>query len=256
MRVRTEHRGPAVRPHRSAAARDDGAAGIRQRGPPRRHPAVLDDRARGARARPHLRIREGRAAPALARRDPGAVGEQRRSPIKADFLAQANNSGGGESDTVHRPSQPLSSPLPKALPGVAPIPLEDGAPRPTPPSPSERLTQRSSDFSVATEAARVAGVGAPRTRPNATANSASSRWRAGAGNPARIGAVRKAPEAQVHLGQYQGIRVRRLHARAGSRASSASATSTIRTRRAASSCTASSCSPWACIATAASRAST
>jgi protein TonB len=72
-------------------------------------------------------------------------------PDKADFIAQANNSGGGESDKAHRPSQPLSSPLPKPLPGIAPIPLEDGAPRPTPPSPTEMLTQRKSDFSVATD---------------------------------------------------------------------------------------------------------
>ena len=72
-------------------------------------------------------------------------------PDKADFVAQANNSGGGEAEQVHRPSQPLSSPLPKPLPGVAPVPLEDGAPRPTPPSPSERLTQKKSDFSVVSD---------------------------------------------------------------------------------------------------------
>ncbi|MEO5560405.1 MAG: energy transducer TonB [Dokdonella sp.] len=72
-------------------------------------------------------------------------------PDKADFIAQANNSGGGESDKAHRPSQPLSSPLPKALPGVAPIPLEDGAPRPTPPTATEVLTQRRSTHSVVTE---------------------------------------------------------------------------------------------------------
>jgi len=72
-------------------------------------------------------------------------------PDKADFIAQANNSGGGESDKAHRPSQPLSSPLPKPLPGVAPVPMEDGSPHPTPPSPNEVLTRRASDFSVATE---------------------------------------------------------------------------------------------------------
>ncbi len=72
-------------------------------------------------------------------------------PEHADFIAQANNSGGGESNKAHRPSQPLSSPLPKALPGVTPIPLEDGAPRPTPPTSSEVLTQRRSTHSVVTE---------------------------------------------------------------------------------------------------------
>lgn len=72
-------------------------------------------------------------------------------PDKADFIAQANNSGGGESNKAHRPSQPHSSPLPTAANGVAPVPLEDGAPRPTPPSPTELLTQKQSSFSVATD---------------------------------------------------------------------------------------------------------
>ena len=73
------------------------------------------------------------------------------TPEKADFIAQASNAGGGLSDKAHRPSQPMSSTLPKPLPGVAPVPLEDGAPKATPPSPVERLTQRNSDFSVTTD---------------------------------------------------------------------------------------------------------
>lgn len=72
-------------------------------------------------------------------------------PDKADFIAQANNSGGGESDKAHRPSQPYSSPMPTATSGVAPVPLEDGAPAPTPPTPTEMLTQKQSRFSVATD---------------------------------------------------------------------------------------------------------
>jgi protein TonB len=72
-------------------------------------------------------------------------------PDKADFIAQANNSGGGESDRALRPSQPTSSPLPKATTGLAPVLLEDGAPRPAPPSPAELLTQKQSRFSVATD---------------------------------------------------------------------------------------------------------
>lgn len=72
-------------------------------------------------------------------------------PDKADFIAQANNSGGGDSERARRPSQPLSSPLPKPVPGVAPVPLEDGAPKPTPPSPSELLTQKRADFSVVSD---------------------------------------------------------------------------------------------------------
>ena len=72
------------------------------------------------------------------------------TPEKADFIAQASNAGGGLSDKAHRPAQPMSSALPKPLPGIAPVPLEDGAPKATPPSPVERLTQRRSDFSVTT----------------------------------------------------------------------------------------------------------
>ncbi|MFI4969704.1 MAG: energy transducer TonB [Lysobacterales bacterium] len=72
-------------------------------------------------------------------------------PDKADFIAQANNSGGGDADKAHRPAQPLSSPLPKPVPGIAPVPLEDGAPRPAPPSTAEVLTRKKSDFSVATD---------------------------------------------------------------------------------------------------------
>jgi len=72
-------------------------------------------------------------------------------PEKADFIAQANNSGGGESDKAHRPSQPMSSPVPKATPGVAPVPLEDGAPQPSQATPTRLLTQRTSTYSVPNE---------------------------------------------------------------------------------------------------------
>lgn len=69
---------------------------------------------------------------------------------KADFLAQANNAGGGDRDEARRPADPLSSPLPKPTPGVAPRPLEAGAPRPTPATPAEVLTQKQAEFAVAT----------------------------------------------------------------------------------------------------------
>lgn len=80
-------------------------------------------------------------------------------PEKADFIAQASNSGGGDADKAHRPAQPLSSPVPKATPGIAPIPIEDGAPRPTTPSPTELLTQRKSSYAVTTDRQ------APQTTP-------------------------------------------------------------------------------------------
>ncbi|HMN34053.1 MAG: TonB family protein [Chiayiivirga sp.] len=53
-----------------------------------------------------------------------------QAPDKADFLAQANQSGGGEVDTVERPSEPQPAPAPNPAPGVAPAPLEAGSPRP------------------------------------------------------------------------------------------------------------------------------
>jgi protein TonB len=76
------------------------------------------------------------------------------APEKADFLAQATNSGGGEAEKARRPSQPLSSPIPKAVAGIAPIPLENGAPRPQAPTDAEVVTQKRSNFSVTTDTAK------------------------------------------------------------------------------------------------------
>lgn len=85
-------------------------------------------------------------------------------PEKADFVAQASNSGGGDADKAHRPSQPLSSPVPKPQEGAAPVPLEDGAPRPTPPSLTEVLTQRRSSRSVDTDRETVPDPATPSPR--------------------------------------------------------------------------------------------
>jgi len=72
-------------------------------------------------------------------------------PDKADFLAQAHNSGGGESDKPARPTDPLSSPIHKPDPGLAPRPIEAGAPKAHAPTPHEVLTRQQSQFSVHTE---------------------------------------------------------------------------------------------------------
>lgn len=72
-----------------------------------------------------------------------------QAPEKADFLAQANNSGGGDSEKARRPTDPLSSPVPKPIPGIAPRPTETGAPRPTVPTQTELLTTRHAERSVA-----------------------------------------------------------------------------------------------------------
>ncbi len=72
-------------------------------------------------------------------------------PDKADFLAQAHNSGGGDSDKPVRPTDPLSSPIHKADPGLAPRTIEAGAPKAHAPTPHEVLTRQQSQFAVHTE---------------------------------------------------------------------------------------------------------
>lgn len=70
------------------------------------------------------------------------------TPEKADFLAQANNTGGGNSDTPMRPSQRFSSPAPKPDPGIAPRPLRPSAPKPQTATGPEVLTQSRSSQST------------------------------------------------------------------------------------------------------------
>jgi protein TonB len=54
-----------------------------------------------------------------------------QAPDKADFLAQANNRGGGDSDKAERPSTLFSGPLPTDERGIAPMPLDPAAPAPS-----------------------------------------------------------------------------------------------------------------------------
>lgn len=84
-------------------------------------------------------------------------------PAKADFLAQANNSGGGESERVLRPSALVSSPVSKPTPGIAPRPTRAAAPAPQPLTPQELLVQRQSSFSVQTR--QVRREQPPQTEP-------------------------------------------------------------------------------------------
>jgi protein TonB len=69
-------------------------------------------------------------------------------PDKADFLANAGQQGGGDSDEARRPRQPTTSPVPKATPGLAPTPLRASAPAPRPPSPTPVLASRDSAMTV------------------------------------------------------------------------------------------------------------
>ena len=55
------------------------------------------------------------------------------TPAQADFLAQANNQGGGEQDKSTRPTAPQAGPLPQPVDGLAPRPLHAQSPAPSPP---------------------------------------------------------------------------------------------------------------------------
>lgn len=72
-------------------------------------------------------------------------------PEKADFLAQAHNSGGGNVDKAVRPSELVSSPVNTPEAGIAPRPMQASAPKPQPPSERELLTQQRAKFSVTTQ---------------------------------------------------------------------------------------------------------
>jgi protein TonB len=55
------------------------------------------------------------------------------TPAQADFLAQANNQGGGEHDHSQRPGATQIGTLPQPQTGLAPQPLRAQAPAPSPP---------------------------------------------------------------------------------------------------------------------------
>lgn len=63
------------------------------------------------------------------------------APEKADFLAQANQRGGGDSDEAVRPSAPFTAPLPTPADGVAPERIQASAPDPVPATAPEVLSQ-------------------------------------------------------------------------------------------------------------------
>lgn len=88
-------------------------------------------------------------------------------PEKADFLANANNEGGGTSDKAVRPTDLISAPVPKPAPGMAPATLETGTREPQPASEREVLTQKKSDFNVRTQAQTTEQPERARPNPNA-----------------------------------------------------------------------------------------
>lgn len=79
----------------------------------------------------------------------------REAPDKADFLAQANNQGGGSSDRAARPSQLVSGALPKPDPGTAPQPVEASVPQPQQATAARMVTtQGRTDFAVSSDTAQ------------------------------------------------------------------------------------------------------
>jgi protein TonB len=78
------------------------------------------------------------------------------APDKADFLAQANNVGGGQSDRAARPSQLFSGALPKPDPGTAAQAIEAAIPLPQEATPSRMVTTAgASDFTVDSDSAKT-----------------------------------------------------------------------------------------------------
>ncbi len=78
------------------------------------------------------------------------------APDKADFLAQANNTGGGQSDQVARPSQMFSGALPRPDPGIAAQAAEASTPQAREATPIRRVTTSgATDFTVASDTAQT-----------------------------------------------------------------------------------------------------
>jgi protein TonB len=94
-------------------------------------------------------------APVMPTLDVILTRTQSDTPPKApDFLAQAANQGGGESDKAQRPREPQFADVPKPDPGMAPEPMTAQAPPPAPEyqerllttvGPSDRRTPKPED---------------------------------------------------------------------------------------------------------------
>nr|WP_255682894.1 energy transducer TonB [Dyella sp. 2HG41-7] len=79
------------------------------------------------------------------------------SPDKADFLGQANNRGGGDSDKASRPSQPFSGLLPLPTQGTAPQVVAAATPTPQQATDQRMLTTSGqSSFAVRSDTAKDA----------------------------------------------------------------------------------------------------
>jgi periplasmic protein TonB len=96
-----------------------------------------------------------KAAPSLPTLDVTLVNvANQEAPDKADFLAQANNRGGGQSDRAARPSEMFSGALPRPDPGTAAQSVEASTPTPQEATPTRMVTTTgATDLSVTSDTA-------------------------------------------------------------------------------------------------------
>ncbi|WDS37513.1 energy transducer TonB [Pseudoxanthomonas sp.] len=76
------------------------------------------------------------------------------TPKQADFLAAANQQGGGDRDKSQRPREAQAGWVPQAEAGVAPEPLRAQSPNAAPPPQARVITTRDSDQAVPPQEAR------------------------------------------------------------------------------------------------------
>lgn len=91
----------------------------------------------------------GDAAPVLPTLD--VILSQTQTPLtpkEADFLAAANQQGGGDSDVAKRPRDSQAGWVPQAQTGLAPQPLRAQSPDAVPPPEARVLTTKDSDLKV------------------------------------------------------------------------------------------------------------
>jgi periplasmic protein TonB len=67
------------------------------------------------------------------------------TPKEADFLAAANQEGGGDQEQARRPREAQTGVVPKAAPGAAPLPLQAQTPQMAPPPQERAVTTRDSE---------------------------------------------------------------------------------------------------------------
>lgn len=88
------------------------------------------------------------------------------APDEADYLSNVDAAGGGNSEARERPRAPVSSPEREAQAGLAPAPLEAGAPEPSVTTPEPVLASRDADTEVPEERRhQEANTEKPRRQP-------------------------------------------------------------------------------------------